>query len=151
MKKILIIAALVSIFNFHFSICQAQMQAVFSYSTFYSPKTDMPYVETYLSFDAWTMQFQELKKMGSVAYRATAEVVTVLKQGDSVCYVKKYDLNSPKVASLDELNFNFLDVQRFSLKNGIYDLELTLRDKGSDAEAVTVSEKVALNYDGKHP
>ena len=151
MKKILIIAALVSIFNFQFSICQAQMQAVFSYSTFYSPKTDMPYVETYLSFDAWTMQFQELKKMGSVAYRATAEVVTVLKQGDSVCYVKKYDLNSPKVASLDELNFNFLDVQRFSVKNGIYDLEITLKDKGSDRPESTVTEKLVVNYDKKHP
>ena len=119
MKKILIIAALVSIFNSQFSICQAQMQAVFAYSTFYAPKMDMPYVETYLSFDAWTMQFVQQE---SGTYRATAEVLTVLKQGDSVCYVKKYDLNSPAVASLDALDFSFIDVQRFSVRNGIYDL-----------------------------
>ncbi len=124
------------------------MQAVFSYSTFYVPKTDMPYVETYLSFDAWTMQFV---KTENGTYRATAEVVTMLKQGDSICYVKKYDLNSPAVASLDDLDFNFIDVQRFSVKNGIYDLEVTLRDKGSDNPSSTVTEKLVLNYDRTHP
>ena len=124
------------------------MQAVFAYSTFYAPKMDMPYVETYLSFDAWTMQFV---KTEAGTYRATAEVLTVLKQGDSVCYVKKYDLNSPTVASLDELNFNFIDVQRFSVKNGIYDLEITLRDRSSEQPSATVTEKLVVNYDKKHP
>ena len=148
MKKILIITALVSIFNFEFSISQAQMQAVFGYSTFYAPQSDMPYVETYLSFDAWTMQF--LKQETGI-YRATAEVLTVLKQGDSVCYFKKYDLNSPTVGSLDELDFSFLDVQRFSVRNGIYNLEITLRDKGSDRPASRVVEKLVVNYDREHP
>ena len=124
------------------------MQAVFGYSTFYIPKTGMPYVETYLSFDAWTMEFQQQE---DGKYRATAEVLTLLKQGDSVCYFKKYDLNSPSVSSLDELNFSFLDVQRFSVRNGIYDLEITLKDKGSDRPSATVVEKLVVNYDGKHP
>ncbi len=128
---------------------QAQrMQALFSYSTFYSTSSKQPYVETYLSFDAWTMQFSQ---QNDGTYRAMAEVVIVARQGDSVCYVKKYDLNSPTVESLDELDFSFIDVQRFSLRNGIYDLELTLRDKGSEAPAVMVSEKLALNYDEEHP
>ena len=127
---------------------QGTMRAMFSYSTFYSASTKMPYVETYLSFDAWTMRFVEQE---SGVYRATAEVVIVARQGDSVCYVKKYDLNSPTVGSLDELDFSFIDVQRFSLKNGIYNLELSLRDKGEDVPAVSVSEKLVLNYDNRHP
>ena len=148
--KRLVALGMVMFFTFHlspFTFAQG-MQAVFAYSTFYAPTADMPYVETYLSFDAWTMQFN---KMESGAYRATAEVVTVLKQGDSVCYVKKYDLNSPTVDSLNKLDFSFLDVQRFSVKNGIYDLEITLRDKGSDRPAAMVMEKLVLNYDKKHP
>ncbi len=124
------------------------MQAVFGYSTFYAPQTDMPYVETYLSFDAWTMQF---KPTGEGTFRATAEVLTVLKQGDSVCYFKKYDLNSPTVGSLDELDFSFLDVQRFSVRNGIYDLEITISDKGSERPSATVVEKLVVNYDKQHP
>ena len=91
---------------------QGSMRAVFSYSTFYAPSTSQPYVETYLSFDAWTMQFV---KQPNGSYRATAEVTIVAKQGDSVCYVKKYDLNSPTVGSLEELDFSFIDMQRFSL------------------------------------
>ena len=125
-----------------------QMQAMFGYSTFYSATTKSPYVETYLSFDAWTMHFVQ-QENGS--YRATAEVVIVARQGDSVCYIKKYDLNSPTVGSLEELDFNFIDVQRFSLKNGIYDLEVSLRDKGTEDAAAVVTEKVALNYDDIHP
>lgn len=125
-----------------------KMQALFSYSTFYSASAQSPYVETYLSFDAWTMQFVQQE---NGAYQATAEVVIVARQGDSVCYAKKYDLHSPTVGSLDELDFNFIDVQRFSLKNGIYNLEVTLRDKGSESAAVSVSEKLALNYDNLHP
>ena len=148
MKKILIVAALVSIINFQSPVCQAQMQALFGYSTFYNPSAGTPYVETYLSFDAWTMQFD---RQANGSYRATVEVTIVARQGDSVCFVKKYDLNSPEVSSLDAMNFCLLDLQRFSLKNGIYDLELTLRDKGSEAVPVSVSDKLVLNYDTKHP
>ena len=127
---------------------QSALRAVFGYSTFYSAQTGQPYVETYLSFDAWTMNFVE---QANGSYRATAEVVIVARQGDSVCYVKKYDLNSPTVGSLEELDFSFIDMQRFSLKNGIYDLELTIGDKNSPEPAATVNEKLVLNYDDVHP
>ena len=40
---------------------QAQMQAVFGYSTFYLVSEQQPYIETYLQFDAWTMQFKEVE------------------------------------------------------------------------------------------
>lgn len=138
------------VFSFYLLVpVQAQnLRALFSYSTFYSAAAKSPYVETYLSFDAWTMQFVQQE---NGAYRATVEVVIVARQGDSVCYAKKYDLHSPTVGSLDELDFNFIDVQRFSLKNGIYDLEITLRDKESENAAATVTEKLALNYDDSHP
>lgn len=126
---------------------KAQMQAMFGYSTFYDAAGDRPYMETYLQFDAWTMQFQQLS---AGVYGATVEITLVVRQGDSVCFLKKYDLQSPTVASLDELDFNFIDVQRFHLANGIYDLDLTLRDKGSDAPAALVHEKLAILYDRTH-
>ncbi len=122
---------------------QAQMQAVFGYSTFYLPDQQQPYVETYLQFDAWTMRFDSV---APASYRATAEVTIALVQQDSVCYFKKYDLASPTVSGLDKLDFSFLDVQRFSARNGVYDLTVSLRDKGSDRPAATVSEKLVINY-----
>ena len=94
------------------------------------------------------MQFDEVTPGN---YRAVAEVTIMLSQQDSVCYVKKYDLSSPTVQSLDQLDFSFLDVQRFSVRNGIYDLTLTLRDKGADAPAAVVAEKVVINYEARQP
>ena len=125
----------------------AQMQALFGYSTFFIPEKQQVYVETYLQFDAWTMRFVS----DGDGYRATAEVTVVLRQQDSVCFAKKYDLGSPVVNDLEHLDFSFLDVQRFSAGNGIYNLDITLRDKGADSPSATVSEKLVVNYDTRHP
>ena len=123
MKKILsIITVLLLCGSIH-----AQMQAVFDYAVFNLVDRQQPYIETYLQFDAWTMHFDSV---APGTYRAEAEVTLVLSQHDSVCYVKKYDLGSPTVQSLDKLDFSFLDVQRFSVSNGVYDLTVRLRDKG---------------------
>ena len=127
---------------------QGRLQALFGYNTFYLAKQQMPYIETNLSFDAWTLQFQQIE---TGAYRATVEVTLILKQGDSVCHFKKYDLHSPTVGSLEELDFNFIDVQRFSARNGIYNLEVSLRDKLSDAPASVVTDRVVINYDAARP
>ena len=113
MKRVLILSAMLLMLV----PMRAQMQAVFGYSTFYLPQQDMPYVETYLQIDAWTVGFVQ---QPSGVYKATVEVTLVARQQDSVVYVKKYDLGSPTVGSLDELDFSFLDLQRFSLPNGIF-------------------------------
>ena len=126
---------------------RAQMSAVFGYSTFYDSGSNRPYMETYLQFDAWTLQFQQLSPG---VYGATVEITLVVRQGDSVCHLKKYDLKSPTLASLDDMDFSFIDVQRFGLGNGIYDIELTLRDKGTESEPAKVYEKVAVYYDRTH-
>lgn len=126
---------------------QAQMQALFGYSEFFLTDQAQPYVETYLQFDAWTMHFKPVDG----GYRADAEVTLVLRQQDSVCYVKKYDLSSPTVSDLGHLDFSFLDVQRFSVANGVYNLDITLRDKGSEAPATAVSEKLVVDYSKRQP
>ena len=144
MKKILSLFAVLLLCG----SVNAQMQAMFGYSTFFLPDQQQPYVETYLQFDAWTMHFDEVAPS---TYRASAEVTIVLSQQDSVCYVKKYDLSSPTVQSLDQLDFSFIDVQRFSVRNGLYDLTVSLREKGVDAIAATVSEKLIINYDARQP
>ena len=125
----------------------AQMQAVFGYSTFYDVANNRPYMETYLQFDAWTLHFQ---KQSPGMFGATVEVTLVVRQGDSVCFLKKYDLQSPTVARLDELDFSFIDVQRFGIACGIYDLDLTLRDKATGDAPAEVHEKVAIYYDRQH-
>lgn len=126
----------------------ARLQASFGFASFYNAQADMPYVETYLQFDAWTLTFVP---QDDGVLRATVEVSLIARKGDSVCYYKKYDLHSPTVAPDDELDFSFLDVQRFALACGIYDLDITLRDKALDAPAVAVNEKLYVDYDSRRP
>lgn len=148
MKRLCLILAALAAFATPAAVT-AQMQALFGYSTFYLPQEDRPYMETYLQVDAWTVGFVQ---QPSGVYKAAVEVTLVARQQDSVVFAKKYDLGSPTVGSLDELDFSFLDVQRFALPNGVYEIELTLRDKSSEEQRpAMVTEKVVVNYDGSHP
>lgn len=124
------------------------ISAVFSYATFTIPEQNSHYVETCLSFDAWTMSFAEIEPG---KFRATAEITLIAKVGDSVCYWKKYNLNSPVVNDTNTLGFNVIDLQRFSLANGIYDLDITIRDVVSNAKPVNVSDKLIVFYEQDRP
>ena len=147
-KRMVIGWVLVFIFNLSpFTSVQAQMQAMFGYSKFCLVDRQQPYIETYLQFDAWTMEFVPVDG----GYRAEAQVTLVLRQLDSVCFVKKYDLGSPVVPDLNGLDFSFLDVQRFSVTNGVYTLDITLRDKHSGNEPVSTSEKIVIGYNNRQP
>ena len=123
-----------------------QLTAVFSYGTFYHPETGS-YIETYLSFDAWNLNFV---KDGD-GYKAKVEVVIAVKQGDSIETVKKYELNSPRIASLDQNHFNFLDVQRFGISKGIHDMSIQLRDLNSNNEATVVEQQIPIYYNRRNP
>lgn len=124
---------------------EKHLSAMFGYATFYLPKEDKPYVETYMSFDAWNLNFVKADN----GYRATVEIIMVVKDGDSAVFAKKYNLNSPIISGKKQTNFNFLDLQRFYLKNGIYNLEMSIRDINSDQEPVKVNEKLVVYYNHK--
>ena len=124
------------------------LSALFGYSAFYLPENNQPYVETYLSFNAWTLN---LVQDESGQYRATVEVTIVVRKDDTVAYVKKYDLHSPYSSSAEADNFTFFDLQRFALGNGIYDLQLTLRDKASNQPPYVFNDKLIVYFSSKTP
>ena len=128
------------------STCHAtgkQLTARFGYSAFYLPESNQPYVETYLGFDARSLY---LVQDESGQYRATVEVTLVVSKNDTIAYVKKYDLHSPYSSSAERDDFTFFDLQRFALGNGIYDLQLTLRDKGSDQPAFVFNDRLVVYF-----
>lgn len=125
-----------------------QLSALFGYSAFYIPGSNQPYVETYLNFNAWTLDFKKVEKD---QYRATVEVTLVVRKDSVVSYLKKYDLNSPVTTSDTAVNFTFFDLQRFGLANGIYDLELTLRDKNSKNAPTTYTDKMVVFFQQGKP
>lgn len=118
-----------------------QLTAVFSYGTFFQSGIGS-YVETYLSFDAWNLNFV---KTGD-NYQAKVEVVITVSKDDSIELVKKYDLNSPVIKSPELDHFNFLDMQRFSVANGLHKLRIQLRDLNSNNAPTVVEQTLVLNY-----
>lgn len=126
-----------------------QLSVMFGYSSFYLPSTNQAYIETYLDFNAWTLNFA--KEEGQDQYRATVEVAIVVRKNDSVAYVKKYDLKSPAISNPDKNDFTFFDLQRFGLENGIYDLELNFRDKNSNQQPLVYRDKLVVYYSSDKP
>lgn len=124
-----------------------QLSALFSYATFNLVKGD-PYVETYVDYDAWNLIFAQ---QPDGQYKATVETTLLVMSGDSIVFAKKYDLSSPSVSDKSQNRFNFLDIQRFALKNGIYNLRMILHDKNAgQSTSVEINEKLVINY-GKQP
>ena len=141
MKKLFLIA-LAALFCLQAQAQEKQLSALFSYATFDLPQ-GQPYVETYLDFDAWNMNFV---RNDAGRYQAVVEVVLSVERNDTIVFLKKYDLKSPAIDNADAVDFNFVDVQRFSLPNGIYNLSISLRDKNASAKPSLVTETLAVAY-----
>lgn len=127
---------------------EKSLTALFGYSAFYLPESNQPYVETYLSFNAWSLN---LVQDESGQYRATVEVTIMVSRDDTVAFVKKYDLHSPYTSSPEANNFTFFDLQRFGLANGIYNMQLTLRDKASDQPPYVFNDKLVVYFPNDAP
>ncbi|KAB1064286.1 GWxTD domain-containing protein [Salibacter halophilus] len=118
------------------------LDAQFALSTFSTP-TQEPYVENYLKIQAKTINY---KKNSDSLYQGKLIVTYTFSQGDTVRAFKKFEILSPTVTSPDSAKGSFMDLQRIAIDNGVYDLEIKLRDAyGSDHE-YKGSQTVNVNY-----
>ena len=118
------------------------IQAFLSYSTFYSPE-DGPYVETYLSIAANSINFV---KNDNNKYQGKVEITLIFKNGDEIIDHKKINLKSPEIADSANKYFSFLDVQRFQLDNGKYTLEFKIKDLNSDIPPLEATDEIMIDY-----
>ena len=118
------------------------MQAFMSYATFLSP-TDGPYIETYMIVVGKSVHF--VKNQNS-KYQSTIEITLIFKKDSVIKDFKKYNLLSPEVDDTTNINFNFIDQQRFLLPNGTYNVEISIADKNSSSVPYKVNETIEVNY-----
>ncbi|MBR5784825.1 MAG: GWxTD domain-containing protein [Bacteroidales bacterium] len=121
--------------------------ALFSYSIFNNPM-ETPYVETYISFNAWHFKFVPTK---DDKYQATIEMTVVANRNDSMVYAKRYNLQSPTSSTAENNMFSFLDVRRFALPNGIYDLQITMKDKNADTDPIEINQELVIYFPAEEP
>lgn len=119
------------------------LKALFSHKTFYSPEKG-PYVETYLSVFGNSVEFKQLP---GGKFQGAIEVSAKFSQADAIKSYDKYNLISPEVDNLTDVKFNFLDQQRILLPKGKYTLELTVKDKNTDAIPFSLKQEVNIDFD----
>lgn len=139
MKKFVV---LVIFYIFSLMVHAQKMQALFSYCSFFSPEQG-PFFETYLSVDGNSVKFV---KNDNGKYQGIIEITMIFKQGDTIRKFSRYDLYSPEKDDTLDLNFQFIDQQRYPLKNGEYGLNVFIRDKNRNEEGYRAFIPVSVNY-----
>jgi GWxTD domain-containing protein len=114
----------------------------FSFATFYSHEQGS-YIETYLSILGKSVYFTNISEH---VYQAQLEVTYLIKSGDNIVDFKKYVLHSPEVNDTSDVAFTIVDLQRFAIPNGQYEIELKLIDLHSPYGAIVIEEAFSLDY-----
>ena len=119
------------------------INAFISYGTFnIIEENNNPYIETYITFDCNSLVYVKNQN----EYEATINLTVLFKQGESIKNYDKYSVTSPKVADTANINGFFMDVQRYSLANGEYQMEVTIEDANNNIKPLKVSETIVVDY-----
>ncbi len=95
------------------------LDASLSYATFKNGSGG--FIEVYLHVIGKTVEFQPTLDSN---LQASVEVVILFKKAGTIIKFDKYRLNSPLAKS----PMNFVDVKRYALENGDYEIEVSLQD-----------------------
>lgn len=107
--------------------------------TFKSP--EQSYVEVHLFVLGSSVQFAA-NSADSIQKQATVEVLMLLRQDTHIVNYEKYMLNSPEVVT----PVNFVDLKRFAVDNGDYELEVQVKDINQSLAPVIVKKKISVNF-----
>ena len=143
MKKILFLAL---IFSLPFCLEAKNLWAFLTYGTFNSPEGS--FVETYLSIAGNSVKY--LKKENG-KFQATVNILMTFKQNGEIKKFGKYELNSPEIDDTLNINYEFIDVQRFQLNNGTYDFDVQLTDKNKPIKATPYTQQVIVDFPIEKP
>jgi GWxTD domain-containing protein len=120
-----------------------KMSAWLDYATFYSPAQG-PYIETYITLDASTLVLRPLPQGG---FSGEVEITIIFKQGDIVQAIKKSQLQSPIQSDTLSKKTYFMDIQRFPLDTGLYEMHIIIKDtRLADSKGIQVTEKVEIQF-----
>ena len=137
MKKILLLISIVCISIVSISALDASI----TFATFKSPQTN--YVEINLFIVGSTVNYISLKRDSSLA-QASVEVLVLFKQQGEIIKFDKYNLKSP----INGFQESFVDLKRYGLENGNFDLEISVKDLNDETNVVKYSGKIEMNYAG---
>ncbi len=123
---------------------EKNINAFISYGTFnIIGENSTPYLETYITFDCNSLMYVK----NADQYQASINLTVIFKQGESIKNYDKYSVSSPMVNDTTNLNGFFMDVQRYSLANGEYQMEIMIEDANNKNERpLNISETIVVDF-----
>ena len=142
MNKQFLLPLIFFLFFFSYFSNAKNLNGFLSYSTFLSP-VDGPYVETYLSILGNSVNYI---KQENGKFKGTIEVTMIFRNDDEIVDFLKYEVYSPEVEDTSNINYSFIDQQRFLLPNGEYNFEIIISDKNEEKEPYITTEPVTIDF-----
>jgi len=140
-SKVVFVTIVILLIGFS-SLHAKRLNAFLSYANFYSPENG-PYIETYLTVEGKSANYI-LNENGK--YQAAIQIIMLFKIGDEIINYDKYELNSPELDDTLDINYNFIDQQRYTLANGNYEFEIQIWDKNSDTKPFINLQPLVIDY-----
>ena len=123
---------------------EKNINSFISYGTFNVTGDNTPYLETYITFDCNSLTYI---KQSNGQYEAAINLTVIFKQGESIKNYDKYTVSSPQVSDTTNLDGFFMDIQRYSLQNGEYQMEIAIEDANNKKEKpLKVNETVIIDF-----
>ena len=123
---------------------EKNINSFISYGTFNITGDNTPYLETYITFDCSSLTYV---KQSNGQYDADINLTVIFKQGESIKNYDKYTVTSPQIADTTNLDGFFMDIQRYSLPNGEYQMEVTIEDANNKKERpLKVNETIVIDF-----
>lgn len=148
MKRSIITLVILSLFLASGNLLQAKnIRAYLNYVVFRSPEGG-PYIETYLSVSGESVVYKLNEKK---LFQAAIEVTLIFKNGEKIQDFDKYVLFSPEIEDTTQINFNFLDQQRYFIPEGDYNLEIIISDRNAGIKPFTAIQPVSIRFEKTSP
>lgn len=100
--------------------------------------------ENYIEFNVYIVgQSVKWIQVDTTDSQAHIEITILFKQNGKTVQFDKYAVKSPK--SLDPTNF--VDIKRYGLKNGLYDIEVQFKDLNKAGNEATYKSNIIMDFD----
>ena len=143
MKKIAIPILVSLLFCGFIPLHAKNLQAYLNYTLFNVPGQG-PYIETYLSVAGETVIYKNNEKG---QFQGSIEVTFIFRQQGEIKDFDKYQLFSPEVQDTTNIDFSFIDQQRYFIPQGEYEMEIIISDLNTDKKPYSVIQPIDIKFD----
>lgn len=116
--------------SIQFDICQ------------FTSSENLPFIETYLSVEGKSTVFKEIEK-GKFQSEIEVEFVFTNSKNE-IKKVDKYNLLSPIVEDTNNIDFVFIDLQRYSLSYDNYKLNIKIKDLNNNSSEIKYQQELKI-------